>query len=286
MKPPLADAFYEPIDDKAGEGRFRATAATGGPWDPAAQHGGPPSALLARAVELTEPREDMRVARATCEILGAVPVGEVVVQAQVTRSGRSVELVEASLLAGGRSAARMSAWRVRAAPDDVATALSPVLADPDGDAAPPMPARSADGEPPDAPADGGPLAGWHDGYLSAIEWRFAAGAFAEPGPATVWTKARVPLLPGESPSPLQRVMLVADSGNGVSNVLEIDRWWFINPELTVHLFRYPAGEWICVDARTSVAAGGTGLAESALYDRDGRIGRGAQALLVTRRPRG
>jgi hypothetical protein len=53
---------------------------------------------------------------------------------------------------------------------------------------------------------------------------------------------RVPLLPDEEPTGLQRVLAVADSGNGVSAVLPLGEWLFINPELTVHFRREPRGE--------------------------------------------
>jgi hypothetical protein len=124
---------------------------------------------------------------------------------------------------------------------------------------------------------------WVDGYLSAVEWRFAAGRFDGPGPATAWTRLRHPLVPDEDPSPLQRVLAVADSGNGISGELDLRQWHFINPELTVHLHREPAGEWICLDATTTISPGGAGLATSVLSDLDGPVGVGAQALLVAPR---
>ena len=93
-----------------------------------------------------------------------------------------------------------------------------------------------------------------------------------------------PIVPDEEPSGVQRVLAVADSGNGVSAVLSWDEWLFINTELTVHFRRPPRGEWICLDAETSIAHGGAGLARSVLSDDDGVVALGAQALLVT--PRG
>ncbi len=92
-----------------------------------------------------------------------------------------------------------------------------------------------------------------------------------------------PLVPGEEPSPLTRVLAAADSGNGISGVLDLREWLFVNTELTVHLIRPAEGEWICLDAATAIAPGGAGLATSVLYDDSGLIARGAQALLVTRR---
>jgi hypothetical protein len=95
----------------------------------------------------------------------------------------------------------------------------------------------------------------------------------------------VPLVPDEEPTGLQRVLAVADSGNGVSAALPFDRWLFINPELTVHVRREPRGEWICLDAATTIAEGGAGLARSTLSDDDGVVAHGAQSLLVAPRDR-
>ena len=75
---------------------------TTGPWDARAQHGGPPSALLGRAIQQCGPRDDMIIARFTCEILRPIPVGEIRVQARLARPGRSVELLEAVASGAGR----------------------------------------------------------------------------------------------------------------------------------------------------------------------------------------
>ena len=95
---------------------------------------------------------------------------------------------------------------------------------------------------------------------------------------------RYPLVPDEEPGPLERVLAIADSGNGVSQELSIRRWHFINPELTVHLHREAEGEWICLDAQTAISPGGSGLATSVLSDLKGEVGVGAQTLLIAPRP--
>ena len=117
----------------------------------------------------------------------------------------------------------------------------------------------------------------------AVEWRWVRGGWTDRGPATVWTRTRIAVVAGEEPTPRQRVMVVADSGNGASNVLDWARYLFINTELTVHFLREPVGEWVLLDARTELAEGGAGLATSVLSDRSGPVARGAQALLVARR---
>jgi hypothetical protein len=94
---------------------------------------------------------------------------------------------------------------------------------------------------------------------------------------------RQPLVAGEPVSPLARVLVAADSGNGVSAALDYRRHLFINTELSVHLVREPAGEWVLLDAITYVGPHGVGLSESVLYDETGRLGSAAQTLLVRRR---
>jgi Thioesterase-like superfamily len=254
-------SFYEPL----GDDRFTSTPHTRGPWDPAFQHAGPPAALLGRAIERCEPRDGFVVARTTFEILRAVPVAEVAVSARVARPGRSVELLEGELSVEGEPVMIVRAWRVRAS------------SAPDVDRDEPPPARPDESTPPPPGLDG-------FGYGHAVELRFAAGGWGQRRPATVWTRLLQPIVAGEEPTGVQRVLAVADSGNGVSAVLSWDEWLFINTELTVHFRRPPRGEWICLDAETSIAAGGAGLARSVLSDDDGVVAQGAQALLVA--PRG
>lgn len=264
----MADAFYLPTDDPQ---RFVATESTAGPWDLRLQHAGPPSALVTRAVEAAPSSVPgaTQLARLTVEILGPVPVGEVTVRAEVVRPGRSVELVEAELLADGRPALRARAWRMRRFPVGLPAGVTP----------PPI-------APPPRPVGESAITAtpWQAGYLRAIEWRFVEGHFEQPGPAAVWARQRVPLVAGEQPSPVQRLVVVADSGNGLSRLLDLDSWWFINTELTVHLHRPPSGEWIFVRARTTLDGDGCGLAETELADDAGTVGRGAQALMVGPRP--
>ena len=253
-------SFYEPL----GDGRFRSMPHTRGPWDPAFQHAGPPAALLGRAIERCEPREGFVLARLTFEILRAVPVADVEVRARVARPGRSVELLEGELTVESEPVMTVRAWRVKAT-----TA-------PDINRDEPPPPR------PDEPAALPPEMA-EFGYGHAVELRFAAGGWWQHRPATVWTRMKVPLVAGEEPTGVQRVLAIADSGNGVSAVLSWDEWLFINTELTVHFRRPPRGEWICLDAETSIATGGAGLARSVLSDDDGVVAQGAQALLVAPR---
>jgi hypothetical protein len=198
-----------------------------------------------------------------------VPLAPLTVAARVARPGRAVELVEAELSeAGGerREIARARAWRLR--PQEAVPEIAL-------DAPPPGPEQGRDV----AFFDTGRDVGYH----TAMDYRFVEGAFLELGPAVVWLRMRQPLVEGEAPSPLVRVLAAADSGNGVSATLDYHSHVFINTDLIVHLVREPAGEWVCLDAITRVGPDGVGLAETVLSDERGRLGRATQTLLV--RPR-
>jgi hypothetical protein len=259
------EAFYDHDGDL-----FRATELTRGPWDPGAQHAGPPAALLGHALEALPEAEQFQVGRVTFEILRSVPIAPVRVQARVVRPGRRVQMLEAELSdAEGEVLMRARAWRIRATQVD-------------------LPAEAiVTSEPPLPPEDAAAAAffptGQEHGYHTAMEVRFVAGEFLEPGPATVWLRMRQALVAGEEPTPLQRTMVVADVGNGVSASLDFRRFLFINVDLTVQLERMPEGEWVGVDAVTLPQPHGVGTAESVLFDRRGRIGRALQTLLISER---
>jgi Thioesterase-like superfamily len=255
----VTDAFYSLDGDTAHPSEL-----TRGPWDPNAQHAGPPSALLTRAIELCEPREGMRMGRVTVEILAPVPLAPLTVRAEVVRPGRSVELLEASLAGPDGEVMRARGWR-----------LAVGAIETDWEEEQPPPGREGAEALEFFPT--GQTVGWH----TAMEIVFARGRFLEPGPATAWMRPRVALVEGEEITPLQRVLLAADGGNGVSAPLDWSRFIFINTDLSVHLLRPPEGEWVCLDAVTHVD--GIGMTDTALWDERGRIGRAAQTLLVRAR---
>jgi Thioesterase-like superfamily len=248
-------------------GTFRATPATAGPWSPQAQHGGPPSALAVRELERHEPDEGMRLARVAVDILRPVPVGTVTVSTRTVRPGKRVALVEAVMNSGGQEVLHARAWRIARS-----------------DGVPAIARKEAAPAIPDAPTTMPTFHGMYvDGYVSAIDWRFVSGGFDQLGPCMAWGRPRIPLLPGEDLSPMARALLVADSGSGVSAALDPAKFTFINVDLTVVLQRDPVGDWLLLDALTTMGGNGTGLCESLLYDGTGVVGTAAQTLLVAPR---
>jgi Acyl-CoA thioesterase C-terminal domain/Acyl-CoA thioesterase N-terminal domain len=260
----VPDAFYERVDDG-----FTASELTRGPWDPGAQHAGPPAALLGRAIERLDDGEGFQLGRVTFEILKPVPIGPVRIEAEVVRPGRSVQMVEASLSNWEGELMRARAWRLRTEEIEIPDEALSTPAPPPGPEAGTQPEFFATGQ--------------DVGYHTAMEWRSVGGGFLEPGPATVWMRMGCDLVAGEEPSPLQRALVAADVGNGISAVLDWQRYLFINVDLSVHLERMPEGEWVCVDAITLAQPSGIGTAESVLWDERGRIGRAVQTLLIAKR---
>jgi hypothetical protein len=267
----MPDSFFEPDGDG-----FVATEATRGPWDQDAQHASPPAALIGREIERLGGGRigggdgpPAQVGRITFEILRAVPIGPVRVSSEVARPGRRVEMVEAAMTdAEGVELIRARGWRLRADQVDFEA--------PDGF---PDPPPGPDG------LESRPFfeTGSDVGYHTAMDYRFAQGAFIEPGPATAWLRMAVNLVAGESPTPLQRLLCAADTGNGISAALDYRKFLFINVDLTVHIHRVPQGEWVCLDAVTLPEETGLGMADTRLFDERGSLGRAVQTLLVAER---
>ena len=103
-----------PVFERA-DGRFVATDVGRGPWDPRALHGGAPAALLMRAFERLPAADGLCLARVTYEFMRPVPVGPLEVHAEVVRPGRRVQLLEASIVAGGIEVVRARALQIQSA---------------------------------------------------------------------------------------------------------------------------------------------------------------------------
>jgi hypothetical protein len=270
----MAQAVYVPDGP-----RFLATELARGPWDPDAQHGGAPAALLVRAFEELAGADGLLFARVTYEFLRPVPLAGLEVRAETVRSGRRMALLEGSIVDGdGAQLVRARALRVRAAQrDPSADKTRDARADLSTDAISPP-----DSPRPDAAATSESFA-WATQPMfatDAMEIRFTHGQFAQQGPAAAWFRLRVPIVADETPSALQRLAATADFGNGISSIVSWEDHLFINPDLTLYIEREPGGEWIHLDAETRIAPGGVGMATGALRDERGDVGRATQALLV------
>ena len=258
----LPEAYYLPGPD----GTFAPTGATESPWASDAQHGGPPTALLAHVLRTQHDVDGMRIARITNEFLGSIPRVPLTAQATVIRDGRRVRLVEASLLADGKPIAIARAWQIVTSGEGGIPAEG--LVSPTAPLLPgPMPQNYFTG-----------LHRW--GYGESIEWRWVRGSYDTAGEAVVWARPRIPLVAGQPMHPLERILVVADSANGVSSALSPREWLFIPPAITVTLHRYPEGDWVYLTAVSILAPDGLGSTLGTVGDPAGPIGSVTQPLLV------
>lgn len=197
------DSFFVPEGDA-----FRATEHTRGPWSMHHQHGGPPSALLARAIEQHVASDVLRVARLTVVFHKPIAIASFRLGVETVRAGKKVRVVRAQLLSTPDGAA-------------VATADA-VLVRRDGTTGVSETVRDAPNAPGACPPFEFSFFAATVGYHTAMEARHIAGTFGH-GAMALWMRMRVALVPGEAPSPLQRVVAAADSGNGVSVALDSSR---------------------------------------------------------------
>jgi hypothetical protein len=247
--------------------RFIATESTRGPWSREHQHGGPPSALLTRAMERLV-GDDALLTRLTFDLLRPVPIAPLTVHAELVRAGTKVRRLQASLVTvDGTVVVQAAAVAIRTAKV--------------------LPASLGEDETaPTSVETGRPFEFrfFRDtiGYHTSVETRIVRGQWGK-GPVAAWMRPRVSLVGGEVTSPLQRLMIVADSASGVAVVVDPAHYTFVNADLTVAVHRLPEGDWICLDAATVAEAHGVGLTRARLWDARGAVGVSLQSCIAERR---
>lgn len=255
----MADSYFRP----AGGGLFEATIHAQGAWNAHEQHMAPASGLLAHCLEHFEPRQDLQMARISYEILGLIPLETVEVAARMVRPGRTIELLEAEMNHGGRTAIRARAWRLATGDTSSVAALEDE----------PMPGPD-EGEEHDAVAE------WPGGYIASIDVRKLKGH--RPGRGRVWLRTPLALVEGEASSEAARLIGLIDTANGIATRVPPGpgSWAFPNVDLQVHLHRQPAGQWLGLDTRVNFGTNGIGLTSSVLHDLEGPFGRSEQILTL------
>ncbi|MBT8208454.1 MAG: thioesterase family protein [Acidimicrobiia bacterium] len=257
----MTEALFTRIDAN----RFLASYLTEGPWQEGAMHGGAPAALVAHVVALAPSLAPMATSRITCEIVRPVPVKELTVEATVLREGKRIQVVDVTIRDATVAFVHARALRIRTSDIPEPTALTP---------------------PPAVPAAGtqGSFAGMVCAFTDeASEIRFVEGSFHTRGPGFAWHRLLVDTVDGEPMFPESRAIAAADFGNGISSLFDPQQVAFINPDLSLHSFRPPSGEWIGVASTTRHAGSGSGLTESSMYDVTGGFGIALQSLYLDER---
>ena len=88
------------------------------------------------------------------------------------------------------------------------------------------------------------------------------------GPATVWSRLKVPIVDDEPVSGVARLLAMVDSANGISAEIDLRAYLFVPVSLTVSIARgTPVGEWTGMSARTMLAGGAGNHPRNALRRR-------------------
>ncbi len=264
----IEDCFYTLERGAHGEPRFFATEHTRGPWDNDYQHGGPPTALLARAIEAAPsrlPAPGGLITRIGVELLRPVPIAAPLeVRVEELSAGRRVQRLAATLVSGERTLAVATATRIRLEEVPVEYRELPAERLPEVEGCPALVFDFFRHE---------------IAFHRAIDVRIAHGEVGS-GAMAVWMRPRFPLVAGEPTTALQRTMICADAGHGVSAALDTTRWSFVNPDVHLFLHRLPEGEWLGMDARTFTGPMGIGMCRTRLLDGRGELGIVLQSQLL------
>jgi hypothetical protein len=254
---------------------YQSTPLANAGWYEEGQHGGAFTALVVGHIEGHVPTlGHLEVARVTTELFRVIPIVPLRIETEIVREGKRIQHVAAHIFD----------------PDDALLSIVNVqrlrraqLPIPDSSRTPGNRMRPP-GEIEDRVGNvwGVGEAGKTMFHRHAIEAREAIGGFGESGPGAVWIRLVVPMIAGREITPAQRVMAAGDFCNGVSRALDFNQWVFMNPDVTVHLARYPNGEWIGVDAISGYGDLGRGVATGTLWDTDGWLGRSTQTLYLDR----
>ncbi len=270
------DGFYRTV----GDNRFEPSVHAQGAWQETEQHMAPVAGLLAHCLQAHQPRPELQLCRITFEILGMIAADVTSVQVETIRPGRTIELLEASLIIAGRRAVRATGWRL-SRQDTTAIATAPAEADPLPDPETCIPWEGAET--------------WPGGYIRAVDIRRSPDS--RPGRARAWVGTRIPLIADTEVSDLATFTGLVDTANGVGARLDPRRWMFPNTDLSVHYFRTPslsgprgssaggsdqerAFRGIGLETSAAIGPDGVGLTSSTLFDASGPVGRAEQILTV------
>lgn len=256
-----ADSFFTTADNHW----FQPTEHTRGPWNEHHCHAGPPTGLLARAIQKEQPEQ--RLTRLTVNLNRPIPHSGFHVDASIQRKGRTVSHVAATITdAADKLCAQAYGMLMTEQPEHAFPSHQADIGSPEDALPGPFPIQHTLH---DKPAFNG----------HGVQTRYPAGQSATPGPTIAWLKT-VPLLPTEAPTPFERICPLADCGNAFgrnSEALEVN---FMNPDLTILLHRDPLGEWMGTQAVGYWENNGIGMADALLFDRQGVVGRALQTLLL------
>jgi hypothetical protein len=259
---PMADECLFVAED----GAYQPTEWAVGPWSPDTLQASAYGALLTGILEGETPA-GMLLARLGFDLWRPVTRERLTASVTVLREGTKARTVEASLVQRDKPVARCTAVFLKA--DPASTPPGPPLA---------APAKTPETGRPVPPH----VRAWSP-FFTGVDTRVVEGDLLKPGPAAAWFNLERPVVNGRDASPLEHATSAADLASGISAVVDLRAWSFINADLTMTLWRVPRAPWILLAAETLVGDRGTGVARGQLSDLDGPFGTCAQTLIFERR---
>lgn len=172
----------EPFFVLSGENYFRGTDSARGPWSEDACHAGPPSGLIARAVEQIV--ADKQLVRLTLDFVRPIPMAGFRIEADVRKQGRMMTSCSASLF-DDEGKLCVSASSVHLATAEVGELPTSIIDEPDFE-------QAIAGE---FPAKGNNHS--KPSFAQGVEVAYPPGETDSPGPTTAWM--RTPRLLAEAP---------------------------------------------------------------------------------------
>lgn len=244
---------------------FAPTAFAAGAWREDELHLAPVAGLVIDYLERWRRRHAPALvfSRFSIEALGQIAREPIELSLEVVRPGRTIELIEATAVIGGRTTIRARAWLLQES--DTAEVAGNDFA--------PLP-------PPAAFTTPSLLKKWDGGLISTVT--AVQSDETRPGRAQVWVTTDVDLIDGETATELGEFAKLFDTANGVSWRQDPREWMYPNVDLTAHLFRTPVGRWLGLDTTAAFGPRGIGLTSSVLHDEQGPVGMLAQSLTLRR----
>lgn len=254
---------------------FTPQAAAGSPWSETMQHGGPVNAIITMSVEAIAEDCGMNVARLTIDILKPVPMKSVKIKSRFIRKGGKMAVVDTFLTLEGSdepvASGRAVLLKAQSGQNPVFDVLAPLPESRETIAKEPwIPKEMATGLPP--------------GLHNLI--RFHPSTNKER--PIFWVNGDADMLQNRPMTSLEQCTTTADMTTVLAARMRVLQegvaspaaMALMNTNTTIHFSRLPVGEWFGFTDQFIQVSDGYGLAECAIYDEQGCIGRVVQNLIV------
>jgi len=249
--------------------------AAGSPWSATMQHGGPVNAIITQSVESSAEALGMEISRLTFDILKPVPMSAVKVESRFIRKGKRMAVLDTVLIAEG-SEEPVASGR--------AVLLKPIVGkEPSMNTMKSLP----------TPRSLIPSQLWIPDEIArqlppGLHLLIGFHPSAERERPVCWITAGANMFQDREMTAMEQCATAADMTTVLAarlrltqeNIEQASLMGLMNTNTTVHFARQPIGEWYGFSDHFISVSDGYGVAECALFDEDGCVGRVSQSLIV------